>query len=242
MREELQKLGMTKSEAIVFELLVKYGSISGSQLAKKSGIDRSTTYNLLASLNAKGFVSYVIQNTLKVYQISNPENLRKFAEETAQIAESVIKQINETEQKTPSNSFIEVYEGKMAPKIMYHHYLSGKNQEFYTYGGYGKMFSTLDPEIKGYIKEFKFKKNFLYSFISKDYPNLDKLKVIPGKIKQTNFNSLPVGFTIGLDTVTFHLYEDESKIIMIKHSIIAKVMKELFELAWGKTSAKEVKI
>lgn len=242
MKEELQKLGMTKSEALVFELLVKYGSISGSQLAKKSGLDRSTTYNLLASLNAKGFVSYLVKDGLKIYQISNPSNLRKFVEETAQIAESVIKQINETKQKLPSDSFVEVYEGKNAPKIMYHHYLSAKNQNFYTYGGYGKMFSTLEPEIKEYIKEFKSRKNFLYSFISKDYPNLDNLKVIPGKIKQTNFNSLPVGFTIGSDTVTFHIYEDESKIIMIKHPIVAKVMKELFELAWRKESATEIKV
>ena len=242
MKEELQKLGMTKSEALIFELLVKYGNISGSQLAKKSGIDRSTTYNLLASLNSKGFVSYLVKDGLKIYQISNPSNLRKFVEETAQIAESVIKQINETKQKSSSDSFVEIYEGKNAPKIMYHHYLSGKNQDFYTYGGYGKMFSTLDPEIKEYIKEFKLRKNFLYSFISKDYPNLDRLKVIPGKIKQTNFSSLPVGFTVGLNTVTFHIYEDESQVIMIKHPLIAKAMKELFELAWGKESATQVKI
>src|SRR3989338_8160728 len=93
MKEELQKLGMTKSEALIFELLVKYGEISGSQLAKKSGIDRSTTYNLLSSLNAKGFVSYAIKNGLKTYQISNPENLKKFAEEKDQIANSLIEEI-----------------------------------------------------------------------------------------------------------------------------------------------------
>ena len=242
MREELQKLGMTKSEAVVFELLVKYGGLSGSQLAKKSGIDRSTTYNLLDSLNAKGFVSYSVKDGLKFYQISNPSNLRKFAEEISQIAEEVIKKIKETQQKTPSESLVEIYEGKSAPKVMYHHYLSSKNQDFYTYGGYGKMFSTLQPEIKEYIKEFKSRKNFLYSFISKDYPHLDELKAIPGKIKQTSINAIPMGFTIGSDTVTFHIYEDESKIILIKNSLIAKGMRELFELAWGKESAIEVKI
>ncbi len=240
MKEELQKLGLTKSEAIVFELLVKYGSISGSQLAKKSGIDRSTTYNLLDSLNKKGLVSYLIKDKLKMYQISNSSNLRKFAEETAQIAESVIKQINESQSKIPTESLVEVYEGDGAPKVMYHHYLSTKNEKFYTYGGYGKMFTTLQPEIKGYIKEFKSRKNFLYSFISKDYPHINELKIIPGKIKKTNFDSLPIGFTVGYDTVTFHLYEDESQVIMIKHPLIAKAMKELFELAWESKNVKAV--
>src|SRR3989344_9230779 len=112
MKEELQKLGMTKSEAIVFELLVKYGEISGSQLAKKSGIDRSTTYNLLSSLNAKGFVSYAIKNGLKVYQISNPENLKKFAEEKVQIADSLIREINQIIKKESQEEIIEIYEGK----------------------------------------------------------------------------------------------------------------------------------
>ncbi len=241
MKEELQKLGMTKSEAIVFELLVKYGSISGSQLAKKSGIDRSTTYNLLSSLNAKGFISYVIKDSLKVYQISNPENLKKFAEEKVQIADSLISEINQIMKKEPQEEVIEIYEGKNAPRVMYSHYLSQKKQNFYTYGGYGKMFSTLAPEMKGYIKKFKSNKNLLYSFISKDYPNLEMLKLIPGKIKQTNLPSVSAGFTIGKDSVTFHIYEDESKIIMIKNPLIAKIMRELYELAWGVESAREVR-
>ena len=240
MKEELQKLGMTKSEAILFELLIKYGSISGSQLAKKSGIDRTTTYNLLSSLNTKGYVSYLIKDGLKKYQISNPSNLKKFAEETVQIAESIIKQINETKQKVNSDSSVEIYEGKNAPKVMYHHYISEKNQEFYTYGGYGKMFSKLDPEINEYIKEFKSNKNSLYSFIPKDYPNIEKLRMIPGKIKQTNSKSIPVGFTVSSNTVTFHIYEDESKVIMIKHPCVAKSIRELFELAWGNESSKEI--
>lgn len=240
MKDELQKLGITKSEALIFELLVKYGAISGSQLAKKSGIDRSTTYNLLSSLNAKGFVSYVIKDGLKIYQISNPENLRKFAEEKVQIADSLIEEINKSIQKIPEEEIVEVYEGKNAPRVMYSHYLSKKNQTFYVYGGYGKMFSVLNPEMKGYLKKFESNKNSLNSFISKDYPNLESLKLISGKIKQTNLQSVSAGFTIGKDSVTFHIYEDESKIIMIKNPLIAKIMRELYELAWGIESSKDI--
>ena len=178
MKEELQKLGMTKSEAIVFELLVKYGEISGSQLAKKSGIDRSTTYNLLDSLNKKGFVSYVIKNGLKTYQLSNPENIKKFAEEKVQIANSLIEEIKKISKKEHQEEIVEIYEGKNAPRVMYNLYVNQKNQKFLTYGGYGKMFSTLEPEMKGYIKKFKENKNSLYAFISKDYPNKEKLNVI----------------------------------------------------------------
>ncbi|MCH7567926.1 MAG: hypothetical protein IIA87_00755 [Nanoarchaeota archaeon] len=240
MIEKLQRLGMTKSESQVYQLLVKYGSISGSQLAKKSGIDRSTTYNLLVSLNAKGFVSYIIKEGIKIYQISNPSNLRKFAEDSIQIAESVIEEINKTKQKILTESIAEVYEGPNAPKVMYNYYLESKDQEFYVYGGYGKMFQKLEPEMKGYIKKFISNKNFLYSFVSKDYPNLENLRKIPGKIKRTDFKSLPAGFTIGSDSVTFHVYEDESQVISIKHPQIAKVMRELFEIAWGKRTTKEV--
>src|SRR3989344_320940 len=193
MKDKLQKLGMTKSEATIFELLVKYGEISGSKLSKKSGIDRSTTYNLLSSLNAKGFVSYSIKDGLKNYKISNPENLKKFVDEKAEIAESVIEEIKNTQQKTHSEDFVEIYEGKNAPRIMYGHYLSQKNQKFYTYGGYGKMFSTLDLEMKGYIKKFKSNNNSLHAFVSKDYPNLDKLKIITKNIKQTNTTSVSAG-------------------------------------------------
>jgi len=242
MIEKLQRIGMTKSEAIVFELLVKYGRISGSQLSKKSGIDRSTTYNLLESLNKKGFVSYTIKEGLKLYQISDPSNLNKFAEEVKQMTDSIIEEISETKPKVPLSGVVEVYEGANAPRIMYRTFAQKNNQTFYTYGGYGKMFTKLQPEIEDYIKEFKSKKDFLYSFISKDYSNIDNLSKLPGKIKKTNLKSLPAGFTVGSEMVAFHIYEDESQVIMIKHPLIAKAMKELFELAWGKESAKEIKI
>ena len=236
MKEELQKLGMTKSEALIFELLVKYGEISGSQLAKKSGIDRSTTYNLLSSLNAKGFVSYAIKNGLKTYQISNPENLKKFAEEKVQIADSLIKEIKKITKRELQEEVVEVYEGKNVPRVMYNIYVNKKNQKYYTYGGYGKMFSKLSSEMTGYIKKFRTNKNSLYAFISKDYPdaNISKLKTITKNIKKTDFNSVPAGFTIGTESIVFHIYEDESKIILIKHPLIAKVMRELYEIAWKK--------
>jgi len=242
MKEELQKLGMTKSEAIVFELLVKYGEISGSQLAKKSGIDRSTTYNLLDSLNKKGFVSYVIKNGLKTYQLSNPENIKKFAEEKVQIANSLIEEIKKISKKEHQEEIVEIYEGKNAPRVMYNLYVNQKNQKFLTYGGYGKMFSTLEPEMVGYIKKFRINKNSLYAFISKDYPNKEKLNIITKNIKQTNFTSIPAGFTIGSDSVIFHIYEDESKVILIKNQLVAKIMRELYETAWGKESTKEIKM
>jgi len=242
MKEELQKLGMTKSEAIVFELLVKYGEISGSQLAKKSGIDRSTTYNLLDSLNKKGFVSYVIKNGLKTYQLSNPENLKKFAEEKVQIANSLIEEIKKILKKEHQEEIVEIYEGKNAPRVMYNLYVNQKNQKFLTYGGYGKMFSTLEPEMKGYIKKFKENKNSLYAFISKDYPNKEKLNVITKNIQQTKFNSIPGGFTVSSDSVIFHIYDDESKVILIKNKTVANLMREIYEIAWDKESVKEVKM
>ena len=96
--------------------------------------------------------------------------------------------------------------------------------------------------MKGYIKKFKENKNSLYAFISKDYPNKEKLNVITKNIQQTKFNSIPGGFTVSSDSVIFHIYDDESKVILIKNKTVANLMREIYEIAWDKESVKEVKM
>ncbi|MGN0483559.1 MAG: TrmB family transcriptional regulator [Lachnospiraceae bacterium] len=54
MKEELMSFGLTRQEATVYLALCRYGTMSGYEVAKQTGISRSNAYNALAGLTDKG--------------------------------------------------------------------------------------------------------------------------------------------------------------------------------------------
>ena len=65
MKEKLEKLGFSPKEADVYISLLELGSAVVSDVAKKAGINRSTAYVLLESLEKKGFVSVSEKDNIK---------------------------------------------------------------------------------------------------------------------------------------------------------------------------------
>ena len=56
-KEKLQELGLSEKEARVYLALFELGPSVVSGLAKKAGINRSTTYVILETLAKRGLVS-----------------------------------------------------------------------------------------------------------------------------------------------------------------------------------------
>lgn len=54
MIEELMNFGLTRQEATVYLALCRFGTMSGYEVAKQTGISRSNAYNTLAGLTDKG--------------------------------------------------------------------------------------------------------------------------------------------------------------------------------------------
>ncbi len=73
--EELCQIGFTKNESKVYLELLKLGTQAVSIIAKKSGLNRTTTYSILRSLEKKGVISSYVQNSIKVFSANDPNSL-----------------------------------------------------------------------------------------------------------------------------------------------------------------------
>jgi len=74
--ESLEKIGLTKPEAKAYLALIELKESQTGALCKKSKIPSSNIYSILDSLIKKGFVSYRVQNNIKVFMPSNPEVIK----------------------------------------------------------------------------------------------------------------------------------------------------------------------
>ena len=70
---QLEKLGLTKTEAKVYLSLLKLGSTKTGLLVRKTNLHRATVYDVLKRLIEKGLVSYIIKGKIKYFQVTEPE-------------------------------------------------------------------------------------------------------------------------------------------------------------------------
>lgn len=85
----LHKLGFTPIEATVFITLCKYGSLTGYEVAKLTGISRSNVYAALYSLQEKGKCQLSEGETTKYMAISKEDLLLSTQREMAQTLEEI---------------------------------------------------------------------------------------------------------------------------------------------------------
>lgn len=82
LQEQLEKFGLSRKEAKIYLILLELGPSPAQEIAKKSSINRSTTYVLLDSLVNHGLVSTTDRSGIKIYNPAPPERLVQFLEES----------------------------------------------------------------------------------------------------------------------------------------------------------------
>ena len=74
--DKLMGFGFTKTEAIVYVTLLKFGKMNGYKMAKELNISRSNVYQTLESLYKKGYV-FMTPGDSKEYEAKDPDILFK---------------------------------------------------------------------------------------------------------------------------------------------------------------------
>ena len=69
---DLEKLGLNGNEAKVYYELLKIGRSTASDLVRQMGIHRNIIYDNLEKLISKGLVSYVIEDSKKLFIAQEP--------------------------------------------------------------------------------------------------------------------------------------------------------------------------
>jgi len=137
--ESLKKVGLTKPEAKAYLGLIELKESQTGALCEKSKIPSSNIYSILDSLIKKGFVSYRMQNNIKVFMPSNPEIIKDIFKE---------KQKNLLEEGKEIENLIEGLKFKQGEKEAFSRY-----KYFEGMSGIRAMWIGLTEELYNFPKE-----------------------------------------------------------------------------------------
>lgn len=243
-REILRKIGLTEGEIKVYEALVKLGRTSTGLIMDKSGISSSKVYLILEKLIQKGFVSFVIENNVKKFQVTNPNNileylekqqkeLEKIKEDSKPFIESLTKTLGSYEEE-----MAQIYKGFAGLRVAFGNLLEelDKGEEFL-------FFSQSEEELtnKNVISFFKnlHQKRLEKGIYTKGIADNSLKKIFQKRfINQKKFKArfssltLPSAISIGKNRILLNIWEDNPICFEIISKRIAERYREFFYKIW----------
>ena len=127
--EDLIKIGLEKKEAQLYLCLLELGETNIARISKKSGIKRTTCYDIIESLKAKGLISTIVKRARIFYFAEDPRKLERQLDEKKNILSNILPQLLSVANLIDKKPIIRYFEGIEGIKDVYRDTLSYPKQE-----------------------------------------------------------------------------------------------------------------
>lgn len=124
----LQQLGLSEKEARVYLAALELGPENIQALTKKSGIKRSTVYEMIKNLKAMGLMSETTKGKRKLFIAAEPENLKKNLIQKERLLAEILPELKSISNIGFNKPKIMFFEGKDGLKEIYWDTLKVKNK------------------------------------------------------------------------------------------------------------------
>lgn len=237
----LEQLGLTKTEAKIYLLLLRLGSTKASPLIKKAELHRATVYDVLERLMEKGLVSYVDKGGVRYYSATEPERLEVILqekEEKIKEQQKLFQQIKPelknllalSKEKYP----VEVLVGKAGLKTAFEDVII-KKKTFYALGAQGN-FQKYVPDYH-WIWHHKLEKNKIKCrMIYAEKCRRLRTEIFPLPYADVRFIDRvydgPMTTHFYDDVVLITMWAEQPIVIRIKNKELVEHYKSFFEMIW----------
>ncbi|MFA5106215.1 MAG: helix-turn-helix domain-containing protein [Candidatus Micrarchaeia archaeon] len=230
--EVLEELGLTANEARLYLLLVKSGNQKANELAVKSGLQRRTVYDTLASLEKKGLAGKAEVNGVLVFSASPPASLLSLVDEKRDSISKILPSLAQTYEKAGETKVSVLY-GISGIKTVFEDVISLQT-DYCAYYGQLQFFDML-PKSMGIFNEKRKELGLKARYILLDVPQArERAHLMPlTEIKFMDPSALSVGvWWTYADRVILFVLEKDPATIFIKNAALARTFQKIFDKAF----------
>jgi len=241
--KHLEEIGLNDKEAALYLALFSFENASVLDLAKKTGIKRSTAYVILESLAKKGLVSEITVGKKTNYYAEPPERLETFVErkiinleESKKVLKDVIPQLKSISREHGEKPIVKYFEGKEGIFSAHQEFLRIlKDSQEPMYMIYSKdlVDSLFSPtELTSFKKASQDKKLHTKSIYT--YTKGDRKPTNTSQRIRVDESKYPIkcDITVYDDTALISVLGKRISAVMIKNKDIAQTLKSLFNIVF----------
>ena len=234
----LSELNLTDSEIKIYKFLLNYGKSSVGDISKKTEIHRRNVYDCLDRLIKKGFASYIEENNIKVYSITNPKTIMQKLEDKKNYFENVLPELLNKFNSNHNKSETQFFSGKEGLKQIFEDQINIEKEILISASNV-----KITEILKYYFEQFDMKRKekninvkiiFDLNILENKEIKKELAKIPLAKIKYIkNFNSTQMSEYVYGDNVAIVVWSENPIGILIREREIAKAYREKFELIWN---------
>ena len=233
MKDILMEIGFSDKEAEIYLCLVKFGSITATQISKETKLNRITCYDVLQKLIEKGAVGYTIINKIKYFEPADPDSLLSDLEEKQDKLRSIIPKLNELKKISIEKPSIEIFEGLKGLKSILDLIIKEKKESWFI--AHPNFIETLRFSFPHFVNK-KRKLKMHSKLITLDCKKMKEYNA-PHKYLDVKFikEQLPTTKIIfGNKVALLTLEKDNMIAVLIENKDIVETEKKLFDMMWKK--------
>lgn len=229
MYEQLLHVGLTKTEASIYTMLLDLGKAQAGVLSRKTGIHRRSIYDALDRLIEKGLTSYIVENGKRFYMPTDPKRIHDLISNQQHEIDSILPTLlaKFNEQKDKQETLF--YRGKEGLKTIFEDQIAD-GKDVYIIGASHDAKELLKYYIPHYTNKRVKKKIKLHAIYAGER-HISPVPLAEVRYLPENFASL-VSTNIYGNKAVIILWIHDPVAILIKQPDIAKTFLHYFEMLW----------
>jgi len=244
--EKLVNSGMSKAEAVVYVILLAHPSMTMNEVAKYSGLPRSTAVVAIEKLAHLGVIDEYVHGKRKNFVISSPKAIERYIEDQersiiankAQLSGLITEIQNNHFLQQAKGSQVEILKGEQGFRELYNRTLKlKKGEEILRFGVEAEKFVFYPEFLREYDKEKNSKgiktrlllpESKLGIEVSKNENKAHReTRLLAKKLYNPDLTIVVWG-----EYVSFTTWNEVLETIVIKSEENVNMMRALFEMLW----------
>lgn len=232
----LQRLGLNDKEAKMYLACLELGSASVQEIAEKSGVKRTSIYNFLEDMKARGFISEVRHGKRILLVPEDPHVLLKKAEEQRKHLEEALPEFMSIYNRPGEKPKVRFYQGVEGLKRIYEDTLTA-GETIYEISDYERMFETIEQDWMWNYPKYRAEKDIKAYSIAKEGLQAEKVRAKDEEqlretrfVKDVNFET---EINIYGDKVAMLSFRRPYAGVIIEDKAIAQTLRSMWRIIWN---------
>ncbi len=237
LQEKLCQIGLTVNEAKVYLEMLRIGPQGASVIAKRSAINRTTTYSVLNELEKKGVVGVVVEGRCRLFQANDPNSLVAYLDRQSKtfdyLKEEILTVIHQIRETTGRYKFkgpvAKYYDGIAGVKYALQDVLTAKSEVLAFVPSCGCFHGDLRVPFRAIVADIP----DLRSFFDDNYYDCELINKILYVRLEKGLGYFKNGMIIFDDKVVIVYPEKGAEYaLVIESHEMAVTQRTVFEMAW----------
>jgi sugar-specific transcriptional regulator TrmB len=236
--KDLERIGLSPKEANLYMAALELGESNIGQLAKKSGVKRTTAYDIIDSLKHKGLMSQATRGKKILFSAADPRKLEEEIEEHRHVIKRIMPELLSVANAIDNKPKVRFFEGTEGIKEVYKDTLHYPDQELLAWVA-EEAIQAFDLEfLEKYYLPRRVEKKIWVRAIAPDVAEMKGYKEVDEKsLRKTRLadNQLfPLNIEINLygkNRLAFMSFEEKFGMI-VESQRMHETLKSIFEMNW----------